>query len=182
MADLLTFGQAVQRASVSRQRLNRAIHNGRFPAECCGGPGKPTRIRFEDAQAWCASERFSLPVKVTERLERSSSDLVRLEAQQALASLMGPYIERFERSITHAIEQAIDHVVERLSERLARQLAGHPERSEERSSPAPAIIASTRTPKEELLQRLRYLQAEGLSLQKIADRLNTEGLPTLSGK
>jgi Recombinase len=33
-----------------------------------------------------------------------------------------------------------------------------------------------------VLQRLRALQAEGLSLQKIADRFNTEGVPTLSGK
>jgi hypothetical protein len=99
-----------------------------------------------------------------ERPERLSSDLVRLEAQQALASLMDSYIERFEHSITHAIEQAVDHVVERLSGRLARQLAGHSERSEEGSSPAPAIIASTRTPKDELLQRLRHLHAEGQSL------------------
>ena len=33
-----------------------------------------------------------------------------------------------------------------------------------------------------LLQRLQVLQVEGLSLQKIADRLNHEGVPTLSGK
>jgi hypothetical protein len=50
MADLLTFGEAVQGAGVSRQRLNWAIHNGRLPAECVGGPGKSTRIRFEDLQ------------------------------------------------------------------------------------------------------------------------------------
>jgi hypothetical protein len=33
-----------------------------------------------------------------------------------------------------------------------------------------------------LLQRLQALQAEGLSLQTIANRLNNEGVPTLSGK
>jgi hypothetical protein len=33
-----------------------------------------------------------------------------------------------------------------------------------------------------VLQRLQALQAEGLSLQKIADRFNHEGVPTLSGK
>lgn len=33
-----------------------------------------------------------------------------------------------------------------------------------------------------VLQRLQALQVEGLSLQKIADRLNNEGVPTLSGK
>jgi hypothetical protein len=33
-----------------------------------------------------------------------------------------------------------------------------------------------------VLHRLRTMQAEGLSLQAIADRLNHEGVPTLSGK
>ena len=37
-------------------------------------------------------------------------------------------------------------------------------------------------PKAAVLQRLQAMQAEGLSLQKIADRLNHEGVPTLSGK
>src|SRR6266511_1754923 len=71
MADMLTFGEAVQRAGVSRQRLNRAIHTGRLPAERGGGPGKPTRIKFEDLQAWCASEGLPMPVELAERPERS---------------------------------------------------------------------------------------------------------------
>jgi hypothetical protein len=33
-----------------------------------------------------------------------------------------------------------------------------------------------------ILQRLRAMQAEGLSLQGIANQLNAEGVPTLSGK
>jgi hypothetical protein len=33
-----------------------------------------------------------------------------------------------------------------------------------------------------VLRRLQAMQAEGLSLQKIADRLNADGVPTLSGK
>ena len=37
-------------------------------------------------------------------------------------------------------------------------------------------------PKAALLMRFRTMQGEGLSLQKIADRLNSEGVPTLSGK
>jgi Recombinase len=36
--------------------------------------------------------------------------------------------------------------------------------------------------KRSIVQRLRDLQAQGLSLQKIADRLNSDGVPTLSGK
>src|SRR6266511_4214882 len=126
MADMLTFGEAVQRAGVSRQRLNRAIHTGRLPAERGGGPGKPTRIKFEDLQAWCASEGLPMPVELAERPERT---------------------ERMERS-----------------------------RRAERSTPAiPEQKAA-------LLKQLRAMQAEGLSLQAMANRLTAEGVPTLSGK
>src|SRR5919197_1145345 len=62
MPEMLTFSEAARRAGVSRQRLNRAIHLGHVPAERGGGPGKPTRIRLEDLQAWCASERLPMPV------------------------------------------------------------------------------------------------------------------------
>ena len=37
-------------------------------------------------------------------------------------------------------------------------------------------------PKAAVLQRLQAMQAEGLSLQEIVDRLNHEGVPTLSGQ
>jgi hypothetical protein len=90
-------------------------------------------------------------VERLERAERSpdtSSDLARLEAQQALASLLHPYIER-----------------------LALRRTAHPERSWERSTLPRAIGASPRTPKAEILQRLQQLQAEGLSLQAIANRI-----------
>jgi len=127
MAELLTFGEAVQHAGVSRQRLNRAIHSGRLAAERGGGPGKPTRIRFEDLRAWCASEGLSLPVEANVRLERA------------------------ERSMP---------------------AQGLP--------PAPPPVRSA--PKASVLQRLQAMQAEGLSLQAIANRLNAEGVPTLSGK
>ena len=43
------------------------------------------------------------------------------------------------------------------------------------------VPAST-DPKTAVLQRLRALKAEGLSLQAMANRLNAEGVPTLSGK
>jgi excisionase family DNA binding protein len=173
MAELLTFGEAVQRAGISRQRLNRAIHTRRLPAERGGGPGKPTRIRLEDLQAWCKSEGLPMPVGVTERSERSSmsrspQDAVAPTAQPDMAALM----ERLERTVEQAIDRAVDQVVERLAERLTAQLS-------ERSGRSPPAISE---PKAALLQRLRAMQAEGLSLQAIANRLNGEGVPTLSGK
>jgi hypothetical protein len=75
----------------------------------------------------------------------------------------------------------VDRVSERLEERFTGSLAMHPERSErperaERSRPAIAA------PKAAVLKQLRAMQAEGLSLQAMANRLNNEGVPTLSGK
>ena len=46
--------------------------------------------------------------------------------------------------------------------------------------PSPQPVMSE--PKAAVLERLQAMQAEGLSLQKIADRLNHEVVPTLSGK
>jgi hypothetical protein len=77
-----------------------------------------------------------------------------------------------------AIAQAVDLVVERLAERLGAQAAERLERSERTERSMPAIPQ----PKAALLRRIRSMQAEGLSLQKIADRLNADGVPTLSGK
>jgi Recombinase len=43
-------------------------------------------------------------------------------------------------------------------------------------------VAVTSGDKHSIVKRLRDLQAEGLSLQAIANRLNNDGVPTLSGK
>src|SRR5919198_437767 len=131
MTELLTFGEAAQRAGVSRQRLNRAIHTGRLPAARGGGPGKPTRIRFEDLQVWCKSEGLPMPINRMERAERSdtsrpSQDAVALTAQPDMAALM----TRLERTVEQAIDRAVDQVVERLAARLTAQLSGRLERPE----------------------------------------------------
>jgi Recombinase len=55
---------------------------------------------------------------------------------------------------------------------------GRSERPERAERSMPAIAA----PKAAVLKRLRVMEAEGLSLQAIANRLNNEGVPTLSGK
>src|SRR5919108_210810 len=53
---------------------------------------------------------------------------------------------------------------------------GEPIERSERSMPAISL------PKAAVLKRLRAMQAEGLSLQAMANRFNKEGVPTLSGK
>jgi excisionase family DNA binding protein len=182
MAELLTFGEAAQRAGVSRQRLNRAIHAGRLPAERGGGPGKPTRIKWEDLQAWCASERLPMPVNIQERAAGTSHGpyhgAVALTAQADMAALMERVERTVEQVIGRAIERVVDQVVERLAERLTGQLSGRLERTERSRRSASAMPDQ----KAAVLTRLRAMQAEGLSLQAIANRLNTEGVPTLSGK
>jgi Recombinase len=85
--------------------------------------------------------------------------------------------------VNRIAERVVDQVVERLTERFER--SERPERAE-RSQPVTSLPPSPQPmmsdPKVTVRQRLQAMQAEGLSLQKIADRLNSEGVPTLSGK
>jgi hypothetical protein len=73
-------------------------------------------------------------------------------------------------------------------ERLERLMAQTLERLERSQPPAiapsppePSPPASI-PPKAAVVQRLQAMKANGLSLQAMADRLNAEGVPTLSGK
>jgi Recombinase len=179
MADMLNFREAVQRAGVSRQRLNEAIRSGHLPAQRGGGPGKPTTIRLEDLQAWCVSEGLAMPVEASERLEPSQlpaiADMMsRLDqmfaGMERLERLMGQVLERLERSPDPA---SFAHELRQLVAEFRAPVA--PERDE----PPPPARPTT---KAVLLDRLRAMQAEGLSLQAMANRLNSEGVPTLSGK
>jgi hypothetical protein len=95
---------------------------------------------------------------------------------------MAALMERLERTVAQAIDQAVDQVVERLIERLERM---------ERSKLVPGLPPQAHTPtiptrahvdKAEVLKRIQEMKAAGLSLQAISDRLNIEGVPTLSGK
>ncbi len=115
------------------------------------------------------------------RMERSAPSDTSRPAQDAVAPTAQPDVaalmERLERTIEQAIDRAVDQVVERLAARIDARL----ERLErpERSRRSPPAMPS---PKAALLTRLRAMQAEGLSLQAIANQLNAEGVPTLSGK
>jgi helix-turn-helix protein/recombinase len=181
MAETLNFREAVQRAGVSRQRLNEAIRSGRLPAQCGGGPGRPTMIRLEDLQAWCVSEGLAMPVETSERLgrlhpaaiaglmTRIEQMSVRMERLEHLDALFGEMAR-----VGHLLE----HVLERLERLQALPLAQGPAQPQRDERPTP----TRPTAKAALVDRLRAMQAEGLSLQAIADRLNNEGVPTLSGK
>jgi hypothetical protein len=191
MASLLKLRQAARLISVSPGRLYCTIGDGRLAAAPGGGPGKPTLVSLEAVQAFCRSEGLRIPdeakvIERSERLERS------IDAHQDLETLAGHYLARImerqsnyfdlflKEELTHlverVVERVVEQVVERLTDRLTVQRSGHAERSVERSTPA------VTDHKAAVLTRLRAMQAEGLSLQAIANRLNAEGVPTLSGK
>jgi hypothetical protein len=171
MAETLNFGEAVQRAGISRHRLNQAITSGRLPAVRGGGPGKPTTIQLEDLQAWCLSEGLAMPVEMPARLERSGGpELVTLirwmDQMSTTMARVEATLERLERS----------------------QPAGNPAVASEACPPAAPVEeisagnSASAPDRAAILHRLHAMQAKGFSLQAMADRFNLEGVPTLSGK
>jgi Recombinase len=203
MGSLLKLRAAARLLSVSPGRLYRAIADGRLTAASGGGPGKPTLISVEALQTFCRSEGLHVPdaaemIKRSERAERSEhaersmSPTDEALARQALETMAGQYLAQimarqsdyFEAFLRDELEHMVSRVVERVAEHMAERLTERFERSErskrsERSGRSTPAIA---TPRAAVLSRLQAMQAEGLSLQKIADRLNHEGVPTLSGK
>jgi recombinase/helix-turn-helix protein len=202
MAELLKLRQAARLIGVSPGRLYRAIADGRLTAAPGGGPGKPTLVSREAVHTFCRSEGLRVPDAAEviehserpERAERSEHAERSIDAHQELEALAGQYLARvmerqsnyfdlfLKEELTHlverVVERVVDQVVERLTERLERSERSRRSERPERSTVAPAISDH----KAAVLQRLRAMQAEGLTLQAIADRLNTEGVPTLSGK
>jgi hypothetical protein len=211
MAPLLKLREASRLISVSPGRLYRAIADGRLTAASGGGPGKPTLISLEALQTFCRSEGLRMPdtaeiIERSERLERAERSehaersmspadeaLARLSletmAGQYLAQVMARQSDYFEAFLRDELDHLVNRVVERVVDQVVERLTERVERSErpERSGPVVSLPPSSPPParpgpKAALLQRLQALQAEGLSLQKIADRLNNEGMSTLSGK
>jgi Recombinase len=210
MGPLLKLREAARLISVSPGRLYRAIADGRLTAASGGGPGKPTLISVEALQTFCRSEGLSVPnaaemIERSERLERSErsehaersmSPADEALARQALEAMAGQYLaqvmarqsdyfeaflrDELDHMVNRVVERVVEQMVERLSERFER--AERPERSMSAHELPPAPLPVMSDPKAAVLQRLQAMQAEGLSLQKIADRLNNEGVPTLSGK
>jgi hypothetical protein len=182
MAARLNFGQACQHAGVSRQRLNEAIRSGRLPAERGGGPGKPTYIRLEDLQAWCASEGLAMPLEALERSERlTPEDLtVFLEHFRHMMDMM----TRLERTVEQAIER-FEHSQAQAIEQGMTQVLAHFRRSApaERSGTSSEISNAPTRDRAAIIARIRRAKdTEKKSFQHIADELNKTGVSTFSGR
>lgn len=122
---------------------------------------------------------------LTQRIQQTLDAM----AGQYLARIMerqSEYFEAFLRDelshlVNRVLERVVDQVVERLTDRLTAESRTGRERPE-RSERSEHSLLAMPEPKAAVLQRLRAMQAEGLSLHAIANRLNAEGVPTLSGK
>jgi hypothetical protein len=203
MAEVLRLREAARVIGVSPGRLYRAIADGQLAAAPGGAPGKPTLVSLEALQAFCQSEGLRVPdaaeiperserLERAERAERAEHAERSIDASQELETLAGHYLARImerqshywdlflKEELTHLVERVVERVVEQVVERLAEcfpdQRSGYGERSMERSTPA------IPDQKAAVLTQLRAIQAKGLSLQGIANKLNAEGVPTLSGK
>jgi excisionase family DNA binding protein len=212
MAPPLNLTQAAKLVGVSRNTLYAAIRDGRLVCAMAGRPGRSTFVTVEALQQAgflvpeeamnvehsderaIRAQRPERPERV-ERAERPAIERsAHAEISENIADLHDTLdrfertVERLERSLNTAIdrmderaersiERALERVVERLLERRAREaipaipvrpLTSHPKTHPEQKA---AVLA-----------RMRELKARGLSLQAMADRLNAEGVPTLSGK
>jgi excisionase family DNA binding protein len=212
MAPPLNLTQAAKLVGVSRNTLYAAIRDGRLVCTMAGRPGRSTAVTVEALQQAGftvpeaaldierSDERATRPqrperLERVERAERPHDERPeRAELSRDIAELHDTLdrfertVERLERSLNTAIdrmderaersiERALERVVERLLERRAREaLPAIPVR------PLPSQPKPRPEHKAAVLARLRELKAEGFSLQAIADRLNTEGVPTLSGR
>jgi hypothetical protein len=205
MAPLRKLREAGRLIGVSPGRLYHAIADGRLTAAPGGGLGRQTLVSLEALQAFCQSEGLRAPdeggftersgrSERSQRSERSIDPTVEVLAQQAAEAMAGQYLARvmerqsdyFEaflrEELSHLVNRVFERVVDQVAERLAVQAPAYPERSAERSTPALALPPPGKVGKDEALRQIRRLQGEGLSLQSIANQLNAEGIPTLSGK
>jgi hypothetical protein len=187
MSEVLRLREAARVIGVSPGRLYRAIADGRLTAAPGGGPGKPTLVSLEALQAFCQNEGLRVPdaAEIPERSERAERSI---DAHQELETMAGQYLARvMERQSNYFdlfLKEELGHLVERVVERVVDQVV---ERLMERFSASPAIhlersMLAIAAPKAPVLKQLRVMPAEDLSLQKITDRLNNEGMSTLSGK
>jgi recombinase len=118
--------------------------------------------------------------------EALAQQAIEAMASRYLARVMerqSEYFEAFLREeLSHLVNRVVERVVDQLVERLTAHLPTEPQIARERPERSERSIVALPDPKAAVLQRLRVMQSEGLSLQAMANRLNAEGIPTLSGK
>jgi excisionase family DNA binding protein len=197
MAELLNLTQAAKLAGVSRGTIYRAIKDGALTAAPGGRPGRLTLIDPDALRTWCEQEGLRVPdLPAREEIPRTPLLDPAALVQQQLAyfgewveSSIGHATDRLMERLERIIEQSVERAVSRAMECYKHtDRPEHPERPDrsthsgeraQRSISTPAISSPT---KAGLLKRIRAMRTSGLSFQAIADTLNQEAVPTLTGK
>jgi excisionase family DNA binding protein len=148
-------------------------------------PERPERLqRPERAERAERLERFER--SAADDLERDRREVERTVDQferaverleRAMDAMVDRLGERLERSVERALERALERVIERVVERRAREAVPAVQ-----VRPLEPFSAKGRSDKPALLARLRTMEAQEPSLEAIANKLNAEGVPTLSGR
>jgi hypothetical protein len=92
-----------------------------------------------------------------------------------LSALIAREVTRYLISEAFHEQQFMPALQQSLTRYLPREIT-----SELTQEPSP--VKALPSSKTEVLRRIRELKAEGFSLQHIADRLNADGVPTISGR
>jgi hypothetical protein len=198
MAELLNLTQASKLARVSRGTIYRAIRTGALTAAIGGRPGRLTLIDPDALRTWCDREGLRMPglparqeIPPTPPLDPAALVQQQLSyfvtwVETSVEHAKDRLMERLERAIEASVERAVARAMER---HVRTERPVHSERSDrsiraeeraQRSIPRPTPSSPT---KADLLTRIRAMRYDhGLSFRAIADQLNAEGVPTLSGK
>jgi hypothetical protein len=132
--------------------------------------------------AWLEKEQHMMPERKGQP-QGDTTAYVRMQRmrQKRLASGMQTY-QVWLASEDAALLTELKRPTENLSDTFARGLHALKAQRTQGSSPMVEEGMSYDARKAALVARIRALQAEGLTLQVIANRLNNEGVPTLSHK
>jgi excisionase family DNA binding protein len=196
MAELLNLTQAAKLAGVSRGTIYRAIRTGALTAASGGRPGRLTLIEPEILRAWCDREGLRM-ADLPARQESTPSPP--FDPATIVQGQLQYFVEWVESSIGHAndrLMERLERTIEASVERAVARAMAHYEQTErwgrsgcadrsiqtdERAQRSLAGLTPSHLTKAQLLTRIRAMH-QSLSYQAIADRLNAEGIPTLSGK
>jgi excisionase family DNA binding protein len=153
-----------ERLGISRLTVVRWVRSGKLKGQKLGK--KTIRVNASDLEAFMRQQQPSLTlVKATAPADESAhTSYQRLDADAL------------------SLAQKLQQPGESLSDLISRALLALEAQDAQGPAPMAGDDLSYEQRKPALLARMRAMQAEGLRLQQIADRLNREGEPTLSHK
>jgi len=143
-------------------------------------PGESLSALIDRALAAFEAVRSGAMVKPETR-EVTREVTSTLTREEDLSALMTREVTRYLTSVAFREQVVLPLLRETLSSYLPSELPSRRTRELTSEITREVTRPSTTVDKAEVVQRIRTLKSAGLSLQHIADRLNADGVPTLSG-